>query len=119
MQAPRLRPRFLLAALLGAAGFGARALPERDEARRPRPRAEHVEGRFKRARALESVLARASTGRGPLSPEGIERGYDVLTYDLAFDLDPAVVAIEGTGRRSASPRSGTASPRCGSTSTTR
>ena len=84
----------LLAALLGAAGFAARALPEREARLRP-ARAEHQEGRFKRARALESLLARASTGRGPLSPEGLERGYDVLTYDLAFDLNPAVVAVEG------------------------
>ncbi len=84
----------LLAALLGAAGFAARALPER-EGRLIPARAEHQEGRFKRARALESILARASTGRGPLSPEGLERGYDVLTYDLAFDLNPAVVALEG------------------------
>jgi aminopeptidase N len=84
----------LLALLLGAAGFVARALPER-EARLLPVRAEHEEGRPKRARALGSLLARASTGRQPLSPEGIERGYDVLTYDLAFDLNPAVVALEG------------------------
>lgn len=84
----------LLAALLGAAGFAARALPERGARLQP-VRAEHEEGRFKRARALESLLARNATGRGTLSPEGLERGYDVLTYDLAFDLDPAVVAIEG------------------------
>ncbi len=84
----------LFALLLGAAGFVARALPDR-EARLQPVRAEHEEGRFKRARALESLLARASTGRGPLSPEGLERGYDVLTYDLAFDLNPAVVALEG------------------------
>ena len=84
----------LLALLLGAAGFAARALPERETRLQP-VRAEHEEGRFKRARALESLLARASTGRPPLSPEGIERGYDVLTYDLAFDLNPAVVALEG------------------------
>lgn len=84
----------LLAALLGSAGFAARALPERGARLQP-VRAEHEEGRFKRARALESLLARNATGRGTLSPEGLERGYDVLTYDLAFDLDPAVVAIEG------------------------
>ncbi len=83
-----------LAALLGAAGVAARALPER-EARLLPARAEHQEGRVKRAKALESLLARASTGRGPLSLEGLERGYDVLTYDLAFDLNPAVVAVEG------------------------
>jgi aminopeptidase N len=90
-----LVPRsLLLATLLGTAGFVARALPER-EGRLAPPKAEQEEGRFKRARALESLFARASTGRGPLSPEGTERGYDILTYDLAFDLDPAVVAIEG------------------------
>ena len=91
----KLSPRpLLLAALLGAAGFGARALPDRGRHDLPQ-RAEHLEGRFKRARALGSDLARTSTGRGPLSPEGIERGYDVLTYDLAFELDPAVFAIAG------------------------
>ncbi len=84
----------LLAVLLGAVGLVARALPDRAGRLLP-ARPEHEEGRFKRARALESHLARASTGRAPLSPEGIERGYDVLTYDLAFDLDPAVVAVEG------------------------
>ena len=84
----------LLAALLGAAGFVARALPEREVRLLP-ARAEHEEGRFKRARGLGSVLARASTGREPLAPEGAGRGYDVLTYDLALDLDPSVVAVEG------------------------
>ena len=87
----------LLAALLGAAGFAARALPDRDERRLP-PREEHEEGRYKRARALESSLARASSGRQALSPEGTDRGYDVLTYDLALDVNPAVVAIEGEAR---------------------
>lgn len=84
----------LFALLLGVAAFVARAFPER-EARLQPVRAEHEEGRFKRARALESLLARASVGRGPLSPEGLERGYDILTYDLAFDLNPAVIALEG------------------------
>jgi len=84
----------LLAALAGAAAVGARALPERDARLRP-VRPEHEEGRFKRARALESVLARASTGRGALSAEGVARGFDVLSYDLAFQLDPAVVFLEG------------------------
>ena len=84
----------LLAALLGAAGFAARALPDRDE-RRLAPRPEHEEGRAKRVRSLESALARISSGRRALSPEGTDRGYDVLTYDLALDVDPAVVAIEG------------------------
>lgn len=84
----------LLAFLLVAAGSVARALPER-QARLLPQRGEHEEGRFKRARAFESLLARASTGRGSLAPEGAGRGYDILTYDLAFDLNPAVVAIEG------------------------
>ncbi len=101
----------LLAALLGATGFGARALPEWNSRLEP-VRAEHEEGRFKRARALESLLARASTGRRPLSPEGIERGYDILTYDLAFDLNPAVVALEGRATiRLSSLRSGLAEVR--------
>ena len=84
----------LLATLLGAAGFAASALPGRQPRLRP-AFFEHEEGRSKRARSLASQLARGATGRGPLSPEGIERGYDVLTYDLALDLNPAVVAIEG------------------------
>ncbi len=83
-----------LAVLLGAAGFVARALPERDAHQIP-PRPEHEEGRAKRVRALESSLARTSTGRQALSPEGTDRAYDVLTYDLAFDVNPAVAAIEG------------------------
>jgi aminopeptidase N len=84
----------LLAALLGTAGFVARALPVRD-GRTLSPRAEHEEARLKRSRAFRSVLARASSGRRAHVPEGLDRGYDVLTYDLAFDLDPAVTAIEG------------------------
>ncbi|MDX9733084.1 MAG: M1 family aminopeptidase [Thermoanaerobaculia bacterium] len=59
-------------------------------------RAGHPEGRAKRARALVSELARSRSGRGALSPEGAARGYDVLTYDLRFELDPAVVALEGS-----------------------
>ncbi len=91
----RLAPGpLLLAALLGGAALVGRALPER-EVRRVSDLPEHEEGRSKRARALASQLARVSSGRALPAPEGAERGYDVLTYDLALELDPAVVAVEG------------------------
>lgn len=91
----RLAPGpLLLAALLGGAALVGRALPEH-EARRVSDLPDHEEGRSKRARALASQLARLSSGRALPAPEGAERGYDVLTYDLALELDPAVVAIGG------------------------
>jgi aminopeptidase N len=91
----RLLPgSLLLAALLGTAGLVART-PAQRHGLHAGVLAEHEEGRCKRARALVSSLSRAATGRVALSPEGAERGYDVLTYDLAFDLDPAVVFVEG------------------------
>lgn len=84
----------LLAALLATAGLVARTPSDRHVPRRP-AFAEHEEGRCKRARSLVSSLSRVSAGRAARTPEGAGRGYDVLTYDLAFDLDPAVVFVEG------------------------
>ena len=90
----RLLPAsLLLAALLGAAGLSERLAPPPD---RPGAlRARHEEGRAKRSRALAAALSRASAGRAALAPEGGSRGYDVLTYDLAFTLDPGVVSVDG------------------------
>ena len=90
----RFVPISLLVALL-VGGAAVTARPDR-EVRERRFHAGHAEGRAKRARALVSELVRARSGRSALSPEGGERGYDVLTYDLRFELDPAVVAVEGS-----------------------
>ena len=91
---PRFLPTSLLVALL-VGGAAVTARPDREARERPQL-AGHLEGRAKRARALASESARAGSGRAALSPEGAERGYDVLTYDLRFELDPAVVALEGS-----------------------
>lgn len=85
---------FLLAALLGAAGLLARGPADRRDSLAP-VLLEHEEGRCKRARALASSLSRAPAGLAPLAPEGEARGYDVLTYDLHFEIDPAVVVVSG------------------------
>ena len=85
----------LLAALVAGAAVGARAPGGRGR-HGPAERPEHEEGRAKRARALASSLLRTAPARlSTLSPEGESRGYDVLTYDLAFSLDPAVAFLEG------------------------
>lgn len=98
----------LLAALLAGGAVGGRVPEDRDR-RGPAARAEHEEGRAKRARALASELLRSPARRGALSPEGAGRGYDVLSYDLAFSLDPGVVWIEGRASvRLASLRAGLA-----------
>ena len=93
MRRPDARP-FLLALLLGATAVSARALPGRGGPDLP-PRAEHVEGRAKRARAIESALSRAAAGGAAPTSEGAARGFDVLTYELEFELDPAIAALEG------------------------
>lgn len=90
----RLVPISLLVALL-VGGSAVTARSDREARERPL-HAVHPEGRAKRARALVSASARAGSGRTVLSPEGAERGYDVLTYDLRFELDPAVFALEGS-----------------------
>lgn len=96
--APMRRPAaaaLLLAALLAGATLGPRLLADRDR-RGPAERPEHEEGRAKRARALASSLLRSAPPRvAALSPEGESRGYDVMTYDLAFSIDPAVRFVEG------------------------
>jgi len=114
----RLLPLPLVVALvLGGAAVTARS----DRAARERPlHAGHPEGRAKRARALVSEAARAGSGRAALSPDGEERGYDVLTYDLRFELDPAVVALEGSAViRLAALRPGSARPETSSRSRSR
>jgi len=106
----RFVPISFLAALL-AFGAAVTARPDREARERPL-HAGHAEGRAKRARALVSELARTRSGRAALSPEGAERGYDVLTYDLRFELDPAVVALEGSAAiRVAAVRNGVAEVR--------
>ena len=61
---------------------------------------EHEEGRAKRAlsraAAEISALARGVSGPPPAAVEGTTRGYDVLSYDLAFELDPAVRILAGS-----------------------
>ncbi len=89
----RFVPISLLVALF-VGGAAVIARPDREVHERPL-HAGHGEGRAKRARALVSELARTRSGRAALLPEGAARGYDVLTYDLRFELDPAVVALEG------------------------
>lgn len=87
-----------LACLLGAAAWRAGArLPVTGEGRRIF--AENEEGRAKRALAHEAAraaLARGVSGPPPGSVEGTMRGFDVLTYDVAFDLDPAVRILSGS-----------------------
>lgn len=104
----RLAPAsLLLAALLAGGALGGRLADGRD-AHGPAARTEHGEGRAKRARALASSLLRGAPARlDALSPEGESRGYDVLTYELAFSLDPAVSFLEGrAGVRLVSLRAG-------------
>ncbi len=86
---------FALAALLagGAIRAGAR-LPDLDVARRLLE--EHVEGAAKRARFATAARARALAGVVPPSVEGTERGLDVLSYDISFDVDPSIRFLSGT-----------------------
>lgn len=84
-----MRLRILSAVLLLAA-FG--TLLARREPRDRFVLPEHEEAAAKRASAW--IHERGS----PLDathPEGVERGVDVLSYDLSFAIDPAVVYLEG------------------------
>ena len=76
--------------VLGAAAW-------KSGARRPGPEdgvrlvLEHEEGRAKRAlsrAAAEAALARGLPTPPPRSVEGTTRGFDVVSYDLSFELDP-------------------------------
>ena len=60
------------------------------------PLREHVEAAAKRARFDAAARARALTGAVPPSVEGTDRGLDVLSYDISFDVDPAIRFLSGT-----------------------
>jgi aminopeptidase N len=61
-----------------------------------RPLREHVEAVAKRARFEAAAAARAAAGVVPPSVEGVDRGVDVISYDVSFDIDPAVRFLSGT-----------------------
>ncbi len=91
----RLAGAALLAALLAGSAYriGAR-LPELGIDRGPLR--EHVEAAAKRARFEAAAAARAAAGVVPPSVEGADRGVDILSYDVSFDIDPAVRFLSGT-----------------------
>ena len=60
------------------------------------PLREHVEAVAKRARFEAAAAARAAAGIVPPSVEGVDRGIDILSYDVSFDIDPAVRFLSGT-----------------------
>ncbi len=60
------------------------------------PLREHVEAAAKRARFQAMAAARAAAGIVPPSVEGADRGVDILSYDISFDIDPAVRFLSGT-----------------------
>ena len=57
---------------------------------------EHIEAAAKRARFDAAARARELTGAVPPSVEGTDRGLDVLSYDVSFDVDPAIRFLSGT-----------------------
>jgi aminopeptidase N len=61
-----------------------------------RPLREHVEAVAKRARFEAAAAARAAAGVVPPSVEGADRGVDIISYDVSFDIDPAVRFLSGT-----------------------
>ena len=86
---------FALGALLAGGAYRAGArLPEPGSDRRDLE--EHVEAAAKRARFEAAARARALTGAVPPSVEGTDRGLDVLSYDISFDVDPAIRFLSGT-----------------------
>lgn len=91
----RIASALLLAAVIagGAYRVGAR-LPDLDVERGPLR--EHVEAAAKRGRFEAAARARALAGAVSPSVEGRERGVDVLSYDISFDVDPAVRFLSGT-----------------------
>jgi aminopeptidase N len=81
----------------GLAAFAAsrsRALPS-FEKRERLDHTDHEEARAKRARMVAEAIGRASYGALPPSVEGRDRGFDILSYDLWFGLDPAVRFLQG------------------------
>ena len=60
---------------------------------------EHEEGRAKHAlarAAAEAALSRGISAPPPASVEGTTRGFDVVAYDLFFEIDPSVRIISGS-----------------------
>lgn len=91
----RLAGSLALAALVAGGAYRAGArLPELGIDRSPLR--EHVEAAAKRARFEAAARARALTGAVPPSVEGTDRGLDVLSYDISFDVDPAIRFLSGT-----------------------
>ncbi|HSB36966.1 MAG TPA: M1 family metallopeptidase [Thermoanaerobaculia bacterium] len=90
----RLRAAAVLVAWV-ATGLGTARREPPVPAGAPLARFEHEEGRAKRVRAALAAMERGPVGPLPPSVEGALRGYDVLTYDLSFALDPANVFLEG------------------------
>ena len=91
----RLVGSLALAALVAGGAYRAGArLPELGIDRSPLK--EHVEAAAKRARFEAAARARALTGAVPPSVEGTDRGLDVLSYDIFFDVDPAIRFLSGT-----------------------
>jgi aminopeptidase N len=88
----------LVACLLGAAAWKAGArLPAFGDRRRDF--AENEEGRAKRAlahAAARAALARGISGTPPASVEGTTRGFDVVSYDVSWELDPGVRILSGS-----------------------
>ena len=84
----------LAALLVVFLSFAASSLPFLDIDRRPFR--EHVEAAAKRARFEAAAAARAAAGVVPPSVEGVDRGVDILSYDVSFDVDPAVRFLSGT-----------------------
>jgi aminopeptidase N len=91
----RLAGAFSLAALLAGGAYRAGArLPELGIDRSPLR--EHVEAAAKRAHFEAAARARVLSGAVPPSVEGTDRGLDVVSYDLSFDVDPAIRFLSGT-----------------------
>ncbi len=84
----------LAALLLVSLSFAASSFPSLDIDRRPFR--EHVEAAAKRARFEAAAAARAAAGVVPPSVEGADRGVDIVSYDVSFDIDPAVRFLSGT-----------------------
>jgi aminopeptidase N len=92
--ARRLAAGALAALLLVLLSFTASSVPSLGIDRGPLR--EHVEAVAKRARFEAAARARALIGVVPPSVEGTDRGLDVLSYDISFDIDPAIRFLSGT-----------------------
>ncbi|HMA29776.1 MAG TPA: M1 family metallopeptidase [Thermoanaerobaculia bacterium] len=84
----------IAALFLVSFSFAASSFPSLDIDRGPLR--EHVEAVAKRARYEAAAAARSTAGVIPPAVEGVERGVDILSYDVSFDIDPAVRFLSGT-----------------------